>query len=435
MKANIPEVKEKRVVVVGGGFAGLTLMRQLVKKKFQIVLIDKNNYHQFQPLFYQVATAGLEPSAISFPFRKVFQSKKNIHIRVTEVVRIDTQLKRIYTTIGYINYDYLVVAIGADTNFFGNEFIQTHSFPMKSVSEALGLRNNILQNFEKALITEDQDEKDGYMNFVVVGGGPTGVELTGALAEMKRFVLPKDYPELDFNRMKIYLLEASGSLLKGMSYVSSEKAYQYLLKLGVKVMLNTQVKDYDGKHVIFEKGNTLRSNTMIWAAGVHANRIEGLDIALYGRGNRLMVDQVNRVKGYDTVFAIGDVSLMASKKFPNGHPQLAQVAMQQARLLAKNLENEILKKPLKPFVYKDLGSMATVGRNLAVVDLPFVSFQGFFAWMVWMFVHLFSIVGVKNRLLIFINWLWNYFTYDQSLRLIIKSADKHKVTEKDAVCR
>ena len=420
MKANIPEVAEKRIVIIGGGFAGLTLLRKLVKQKYQLVLIDKNNYHQFQPLFYQVATAGLEPSAISFPFRKVFQSKKNVFIRKTEVSRIDTELKRVYTTIGHINYDYLVIAIGADTNYFGNMDIKRKSFPMKSVSEALGLRNRLLENYENALITEDPKEKEGLLNIVVVGGGPTGVELTGAIAEMKKFVLPKDYPELDFHRMHIYLLEASDALLKGMSDQSSHKAYEYLLKLGVKVWLDSRVKDYDGKNVILENGTTLRTDTLIWAAGVTGNRIEGFKPESYFRSNRFLVDRFNKVNGYECVYAIGDIAFMTEKDYPAGHPQVAQVAIQQARNLAANFERMTKNKQPEPFSYKDLGSMATVGRNLAVVDLPFIRFQGFVAWLVWMFIHLMSIVGVKNRLLIFINWLWNYFTYDQSLRLIIR---------------
>lgn len=429
MKANIPEVKEKRIVIIGGGFAGLTLMRGLPKKKFQVVLIDKNNYHQFQPLFYQVATSGLEPSAISFPFRKVFQSKRNIHIRITEVMKIDPQLKRIHTHIGYINYDYLVIAIGTDTNFFGNDFIKQNSFPMKSVSEALGLRNNILLNFERALITEDPEERDGLMNFVVAGGGPTGVELSGALAEMKRFVLPKDYPELDFQQMDIYLLEGGGNLLGGMSPKSAEKSNEYLKKLGVHVWLKSLVKSFDGKFVYLENGQSIRTNTLIWAAGVTGNRIEGLNNEAYAKNNRLFVDMFNRVNGYEDIFAIGDIALMADEENPKGHPQLAQVAIQQAKFLDKNLCRMLSGKPLIPFKYNDKGSMATVGRNLAVVDLPFVHFQGFFAWLVWMFVHLFSIMGVKNKVIIFINWVWNYITYDQSLRLILRPADRQRETQ------
>jgi NADH dehydrogenase len=420
MKANIPEVPQKRIVIIGGGFAGLRLLRKLRRQEFQLVLIDRNNYHQFQPLFYQVATAGLEPSAISFPFRKIFQSRKNVYIRMTEVIRIDPEANCIYARIGLVNYDILVIASGADTNYFGNSNLKTLAYPMKSVSEALGLRNRILENYENALITTDPEERQGLLNTVIVGGGPTGVELSGAMAEMKRFILPKDYPEIDFNNMHIYLLEASPALLNGMSQKSSEKAYAYLLKLGVKVWLNSMVRDYDGKNVFLANGSTLRTSTFIWAAGVTGYPPEGLKAGSLSKGNRLLVDNYNRVFGYDNVYAIGDIAIMQQPEYPDGHPQVAQVAIQQATTLAGNLIRLHLGRSLTEFRYKDLGSMATIGRNLAVVDLPFIRFQGFFAWLFWMFVHLMSIVGVKNRLLIFINWLWNYFTYDQSLRLIIR---------------
>ena len=420
MQSNIPKVPQKRIVIIGGGFAGLRLLRKLVKHAFQLVLVDKNNYHQFQPLFYQVATAGLEPSAISFPFRKIFQSRKNVFIRMTEVVKIDPEVRCVYTGIGQINYDILVIASGADTNYFGNQNLRALAYPMKSVSEALGLRNRLLENYENALITTDPEEKQGLLNLVIVGGGPTGVELSGAIAEMKRFILPKDYPEIDFNAMHIYLLEASPALLNGMSRKSSEKAYQYLLKLGVKVWLNSMVRDYDGKTVFLANGSFLRTTTFVWAAGITGCAPEGMQAGSFGKGNRLLVDSCNRVSGYENIYAIGDIALMQQDGFPNGHPQVAQVAIQQASNLAENLVRQHEGKPLKDFRYKDLGSMATIGRNLAVVDLPFLHFQGIFAWFVWMFVHLMSIVGVKNRLMIFINWLWNYFTYDQSLRLIIR---------------
>jgi len=426
MKANIPEVEDKRIVVIGGGFAGLTLTRKLVKSPFQTVLIDKHNYHMFQPLFYQVATAGIEPSAISFPYRKVFQSKNNIHIRITEVLNIEPENNRVVTKIGIINYDYLVIAIGATTNFFGNETLKEKSYPMKSVSEALGLRNTILQNFENILISEDTKEQEGLMNFVVVGGGPTGVETAGALSEMKRYVLPKDYPEIDFNRMNIYLVEASPRLLNGMSDISSQKAYQYLMKMGVKVWLNAAVSDFDGRLVKLSNGAEIRTDTMIWAAGVVGNPMEGINADAFGKGKRIFVDEYNLVKGYKNIYAVGDIALMQTAKYPNGHPQVAQVAIQQAANLAKNLQNLFKGKTLSKFKYKDLGSMATVGRNLAVVDLPFFHFQGFFAWLVWMFIHLKSILGVKNKVLTFINWFWSYFTYDQSLPLIIKPKMKPK---------
>lgn len=423
MSPNIPETGKPRVVIVGMGFGGLMLARKLSgRSDLQIVLIDKNNYHQFQPLFYQVATAGLEPSSISFPLRKPFQSCKNIHIRVTEVTKICPDKQTLSTGLGEMHYDYLVLAIGADTNYFGNKTFQQRSWPMKSVSEALALRNRLLENFEKALVAEDPDTQLGLLNIVVVGGGPTGVELSGTLAEMKTTVLPKDYPELDFTKMQVYLIESSPELLGPMSKNSQEKSKQYLDELGVNVVLDTKVQDYDGKYVQLSNGEKLRTDNLVWAAGVKANFMEGIaKPEQLARGGRLKVNRYSQVEGYQNIFALGDLAAMAEEKFPDGHPQLAQPAMQQGKLLAKNLARLIKDQPMKEFTYKDLGSMATVGRNLAVVDLPFWSFQGFFAWLVWMFVHLFSIVGVKNRLFIFINWFWGYFTYDQSLRLIIRA--------------
>ena len=426
MKANIPEVKNKRVVVVGGGFAGLTICRELVKTDYQIVLLDKHNYHMFQPLFYQVATAGLEPSAISFPYRKVFQSLNNIHIRKTTVLNVEPENNRVNTTIGIINYDYLIIATGATTNFFGNSELAKMTHPMKSVSEALGLRNTILQTFENILISEDPSEQEGMMNFVVVGGGPTGVETSGAIAEMKKYILPKDYPEIDFNRMNIYLVEASSRLLNGMSDKSGSKAYQYLMRMGVKVWLGAAVSHYDGRVATLSNGLKLKTDNIIWAAGVKANFLEGISSDAMTRGNRVTVDEFNKVKGYNNIFAIGDLAYMETKDYPNGHPQVAQVAIQSGLNVAKNLKNELKGKPSLPFKYKNLGSMATVGRNLAVVDLPFVHFDGFFAWLVWMFIHLKSILGVKNKVLTFINWFWSYWTYDQSLRLIIKAKNVQK---------
>ena len=426
MKANIPEVENKRIVVIGGGFAGLSLCRKLIKSNYQVVLLDKHNYHMFQPLFYQIATAGLEPSAISFPFRKVFQSKKNIHIRKTEVLNIEPDNNRVVTTIGIVNYDYLVISTGATTNYFNNSELEEMSFPMKSVAEALGLRNKILQTFENILISEYPDEQEGMMNFVIVGGGPTGVETSGALADMKRFILPKDYPEIDFNKMNIYLIEASDKLLGMMSKKSSDRANHYLNKLDVKICLNTSVKEYDGKSVKFSNGTEMKADTLIWAAGVKGNFMNGIAIDIKAPGNRINVNDFNLANGYKNIYAVGDIAFNTTAKFPKGYPQVAQVAIQQALNLASNFLRMNDGKPLKPFKYKDLGSMATVGRNLAVVDLPFFQFGGFFAWLVWMFIHLKSILGVKNKVLTFINWVWSYFTYDQSLRLIIKSKEKPK---------
>ena len=421
MSPNIPITNQKRIVIVGAGFGGLELAQQLADHSdFQIILIDKNNYHQFQPLFYQVAMAGLEPSSIAFPLRKVFQNSKNVHIRVTEVSRVNTEKNKIETGIGEIEYDYLVLAMGTTTNFYGMQNIIDNALPMKSVAEALALRNQILQNFEDALTTENLEDKQGLMNIVIVGGGPTGVEIAGTLAEMKRQILPKDYPELNFDSMQIYLYESSLEVLEVMSDEASAKAKEYLTDLGVNLRLGMRITDFDGKYASTNTGDRLRTNNLIWAAGVKANSIEGLPETVIARGGRIKVNSFNQIEGFTNCFAIGDLALMTEEKYPNGHPQLAQPAIQQGALLAKNLVRLERKNIVKPFVYKDLGSMATVGRNLAVVDLPFWKFQGFFAWLTWMFVHLMAIVGVKNKLLIFINWLWNYVTYDQSLRLIIK---------------
>ncbi len=421
MQPNIPSSAQKRVVIVGAGFGGFMLAQKLSKEDVQVVLLDKNNYHQFPPLFYQVATGGLEPSSISFPLRKAFQKLQNVHIRITEALKVDPAQHIITTSLGDIPYDYLVLAMGADTNFFGNKSIQQNSIPMKSVSEALYLRNTLLQNFENALTCSSEDEMEGLMNIVVAGGGPTGVEVSGTLAEMKKTVLPKDFPELDFNKLNIYLMEGSPKVLSAMSEPSSSKSKEYLQRLGVKVCLNARVKDFDGKHVHLESGETIRANTMIWATGIKAATLEGIPAESIGKGGRLKVDKFSRLLGTDTIFAIGDIALMeGDSKFPNGHPQLAQPAIQQGKILAKNILHLIQKKELVPFHYKDLGSMATIGRNLAVVDLPFWKFQGFFAWLTWMVVHLFSILGVKNKLSTFLTWCWNYFTYDQHLRLIIK---------------
>ena len=424
MKANIPETTQKRIVIVGGGFGGLKLARSLSGSNYQVVLIDKNNYHQFQPLYYQVATAGLEPSAIAFPYRKIFQRIKNVHIRITEVLSVNTVENYINTGIGKVNYDYLVLAIGADTNFFGNQKIMAHALPMKSIAEALDIRNRVLENYEKALGTEDRVEQQALMNIVVVGGGPTGVEVSGTLAEMKKHVLPKDYPELDFKDMQVTLVEASPKVLNVMSAGASDKATLYLTKLGVSIKTNTSVKDYDGKSAVLSDGTILLSKTLIWAAGVTGNKLEGIPQEVLVRNNRIKVDRYNRVAGAENIFAIGDIAFMADEEYPNGHPQMAQPAIQQAERLAKNFRNIDGNKKQVGFHYKNLGSMATVGKNLAVVDLPFVKFQGFFAWLVWMFIHLMSIVGIKNRIFIFINWAWSYVTYDQSLRLIIRSKNK-----------
>ena len=419
-KINIPETGQKRIVIIGGGFGGLSLARKLAKSNYQIVLIDKNNYHQFQPLFYQVAMAGLEPSSIVFPLRKLFQKRKNVFIRITEVTGVELDKKCLQTPLGIVNYDHLVLAMGADTNFFGNEHIANLAIPMKSVSEALFLRNQILADYEKALTTTDYDDRQGYVDIVIVGGGPTGVEVAGALAEMKRYILPKDYPELDAGEMDIYLVQGASQLLKGMSDEASKKALDFLTGMGVKVKLNTRVQNYDGEYVYMNDESKILTRKVIWAAGITCNRLPGIPSESITWGGRLKVNAYNQVEGLNEIYAIGDLAYMEEENYPKGHPQVAQVAIQQAKNLAKNLKNKQQEKPLYPFHYKDLGTMATIGRNRAVVDLPRFKFQGAFAWLIWMFVHLFSLLGTKNRVFVFLNWIWNYLTYDQSLRLMIK---------------
>ena len=413
-----------KVIIVGGGFGGLKLARKLSNKKgFDVLLIDKFNFHQFQPLFYQVATAGLDASNISFPLRKAFQRSKNIRIRVTTLQQVIPNENKIVTATGEETYDVLVLATGADTNFFGNKQLEANAFPMKSTVEALQLRYKLIQNFEDALTTKDPQQLQRLMNVVVVGGGPTGVELSGALAEMKRYVLPKDYPELDFSQMNIFLLEGTQKTLAHMSEFSSGRSRKYLEKLGVKVMTGAQVKDYDGKNVLLSDGQTLPSATVLWAAGIKGNIPDGVDKDLIARGNRIRVDRLNRVLGHQNIYAIGDLAYMETPKYPNAHPQVATVAIQQAKLLANNLvKMNRGEAALEEYEYKDKGTMATVGRNLAVVDIPKPKLHlgGWLAWLIWMSLHLMLILGVKNKFFVFINWLYNYVTYDQSLRLIFK---------------
>jgi NADH dehydrogenase len=414
----------KKFFIIGGGFAGIKLARELKSEAVEIWLFDKNNYHQFQPLFYQVATCGLEPSSISFPLRKLFQNRANFHIRNEEVVEIDTKNNSIKSALTSYKYDQLIIATGCSTNFFGNKTIESNAIPMKSVGEALYLRNFILGNFEKALSVSDTN-KQNYLNIVIVGGGPTGVEVSGALAEMRKYILPKDYPELDFTKMNIYLVEAADRTLSAMSKDSSEKSKEYLEKLGVKVLVSTQVINYDGNKVEFNSGEIIYTNTLVWAAGIKGNTINGLDPNTITRGNRLNVNTFSQVGPYKNIFAIGDIAYMETNKYPNGQPQVATVANEQAAHLAKNIQLLAQNKPMIPFEYNNKGSMATVGRHLAVVDLPNYSFQGFFAWLFWMFLHLMLILGVKNKFIVFTNWMWKYLTFDQSLRLIIKPFNKN----------
>ena len=424
MPVNIPETALKRIVIVGAGFGGLKLAQKLMGMGYQVVLFDKNNYHQFQPLFYQVATSGIEPSSILFPLRKIFQKRKDMYIRVAEVYSVDTEKKELSTSLGTAWYDYLVIGTGVNSNFFGMKNMEEFAIPMKSVSEAMSLRNRLLLSFEKAVTLRDQNEKKALLNVFVVGGGPTGVEVAGAIAEMKNFVLPKDYPDQNFDLMQINLVEGSGGLLGGMSPHASKKALFYLQRLGINVMLNTKVTDYDGNFLSLGEDVKIRTQTVIWAAGISGEVPGGLPNESIGRGKRLLVNEFNKLKGFEDIYAIGDVSVMATPKYPNGHPQVAQVAIQQGLNLSKNFISMLNNSALKPFRYTDRGSMATIGRNRAVADLPFIKFSGFIAWLTWMFVHLMAIVGVKNRVLIFINWMWNYMTYDQSLRLILWASRK-----------
>jgi NADH dehydrogenase len=420
---------KQRVVILGAGFAGLQLARRLRNSELDITLIDQYNFHQFQPLMYQVATGRLEPSSISFPLRKVFQRKSNVHVRLAKITGIDPDLKKVHTdAAGVFSYDYLVIATGCTTNYFGNKNIQRYSFPMKSTGEAVTLRNRILLNFEDAL-SASEDELPGIMNIVVVGGGPTGVELSGSLAELKKNILPKDYPDMDFSKLTVYLIEAGPATLGVMSKASQEKSKQYLELMGVHVLTNAHVEDYDGKTVSLKEGTSIPTHTLIWAAGVTGNVPPGIAQEKLVRGNRIKVDEFNRVEGLSDVFAMGDIAYMETKDFPKGHPQLANVAIAQAKNLVSNIGNMVERKPLKPFKYKNPGTMATVGKRKAVVDLPFVSFQGRFAWYIWMFLHLMLIVSVKNRLIIFINWAVSYFTNDTTLRLILLPTRKAKLEQ------
>jgi NADH:ubiquinone reductase (H+-translocating) len=415
-----------KVVIIGAGFAGLRLARKLNNKPgFEVILIDKYNYHQFQPLFYQVATAALDASNISFPLRKAFQNSKNVHIRMEELKQVLPAEKKIITESETIGYDVLVIATGADTNFFGNDKVAANAFPMKATVEAIQLRHRLIQNFEDALIAPNEEERQRLMNIVIAGGGPTGVELAGALAEMKKYVLPKDYPELDFNKMNIFLVEGGDRVLASMSAESSRDSLHYLEKLGVKVQVKTLMKDYDGYNVTLGDGNTIPTEMVIWAAGIKGNVPVGIDKELVVKGNRIKVNRQNLVIGLDSVYAIGDIAYMETPRYPHGHPQVASVAIQQATVLADNLkriERKSNPESFCDFEYNDKGSMATVGRNLAVVDIPKpkLHIRGLLAWMVWMGLHLFLILGVKNRVFVFMNWVYNYFTYDQNLRLIFK---------------
>lgn len=434
MSLNIVKDSKKRVVIVGGGFGGLKLANKLKKSGFQVVLIDKNNYHQFPPLIYQVASSGMEPTSISFPFRKIFQHRKNFYFRMAEVRAIFPEKNMIQTSIGKAEYDYLVLAAGTTSNFFGNEHIETEAMPMKNVSEAMGLRNALLANLERALTCSNKQEQQELLNIVVVGGGATGVEVAGALSEMKRFVLPNDYPDMPSSLLHVYLIEASPRLLASMSETSSEHAEKFLRKMGVNILLNKRVTDYRDHKVVLNDGSEIATRTFIWVSGVKGVTIGNMDTSLIGRGGRIKVDRFNRVEGLNNVFAIGDQSVISGdEEYPNGHPQLAQVAIQQGTLLAKNLIRQEKGKEMKPFHYRNLGTMATVGRNRAVAEFSKVKMQGWFAWMMWLVVHLRSILGVRNKAVVLLNWMWNYFTYDQSMRMIVYARKAKEISDREEV--
>jgi len=422
---NIPKTSYPRIIIIGGGFAGVALAKKLSKQEVQVVLLDKHNYHTFQPLLYQVSTGGLEPDSIAYPIRKILKDFPNFHFRLAEVNEIDTTCNTIKTNIGDLKFDYLVVASGSKTNYFGNTEIEKHSMAMKTIPQSLNLRSLILENFEEALLTTDLHERIALMSFVIVGGGPTGVELAGALAEIKKGILPKDYPDLDTRLAQINIIQSGDVLLKGMSANASEKAEDFLEKLGVHVWKNVRVTNYDGKTVTTNSDLTFDTATVVWAAGVKGATIKGLEAQDFvTRGNRLLVNQYNQIKGFEHVFAIGDIACMATDEFPNGLPMMAQPAIQQGQQLGDNLLNLIEEKPMKPFTYKDKGAMATVGRNKAVVDLKNIRFQGVFAWYVWMFVHLFFLIGFRNRMVVFVNWVYNYIRFDREARLIIRPFKK-----------
>lgn len=434
MSINIKRNSKKRVVIVGGGLGGLRLAEELDGTDMQVVLVDKNNFHQFPPLIYQIASAGIDPSSISFPFRQIFRKRKDFYFRMAEARMVDTEKKILQTSIGKIDYDYLVLAAGTTTNFFGNKNIEKWAIPMKTVPEAMGLRNALLGNFERALTCATEEERQELLNVVIVGGGATGVEIAGALSEMKRYIIPYDYPDMDSSMMHIYLIEAGDRLLAGMSEDSSRKAQDFLTDMGVDIQFGRMVTDYRDHKVIMKDGAEIPTRTFLWVSGVRANAITGIGGERLGRGFRIKVDLFNRVPGLDGVFAIGDQCVQTSDAaYPCGHPQVAQVAIQQARNLAGNLRLINIgadEAQLTPFCYRNLGSMATIGRNRAVVEIGKFHSQGFVAWVLWLVVHLRSILGVRNKLVVMLNWLWKYVSYNDSIRMITYATKPREVTER-----
>lgn len=432
MSLNIKKDNTKRIVIVGGGFGGLQLANGLKGTPYQVILIDKNNYHQFPPLIYQVASAGMEASSISFPFRRNFQHRKNFYFRMAELRAIFPEKKLIQTSIGKVEYDYLVLAAGTTTNFFGNRNVERKAMPMKTVDEAMGLQNAILANIERAITCSTQQEQQELLNVVIVGGGATGVEIAGVLSEMKRTILPHDYPDLDPSLMNIYLIEAGNRLLAAMSPESSAAVEKYLREMGVNILLNKRVEDYEGHKVLLADGSSISTRTFIWVSGVAAQAVGHLGTEHLGRGRRIRVDMFNRVQGLEDVFSIGDQCLVeGDEAYPGGHPQLAQVAIQQGNNLAKNFRRLLKGKDLKPFRYKNLGTMATVGRNKAVAEFAHIRLKGFWAWLMWLVVHLRSILGVRNKAVVLLNWMWNYVNYNQSLRMIFYPQKATEIKERE----
>lgn len=421
---NIPSTQAKRVVVVGCGFGGLATVRSLMGKGFQVVLFDKNNYHTFQPLLYQVATAGLEADSIAYPIRKIFTKAKDVFFRWTNVSRIDTAEKKIYTDIGECDYDYLVLATGATTNFFGNENISRNAMPMKSVVESLNLRSLILQHLEEATIVADPIKKQQLLTFAIVGGGPTGVELAGALCELKKHVLPNDYPELDFTAMKVLLIESGTEILQNMSHENQSKAREYLEELGATILFNTRADDFDEHYITTADDSQIPCATLIWAAGIKGDSPEGLTENNFTPSKRILTDEFCKLKNDTFVYVIGDLNCMTSEQFQKGYPQVAPLAIQQGEYVAKHIIASLANKVLPAFEYIDKGSMATVGRNKAVVEAGKIKFGGWIGWMAWMAVHLMQLVGFRNRVVVFINWVWNYINYDKNIRLIIRPYKK-----------
>lgn len=408
-----------RVIIIGGGFGGVEAARQFKDKEVEVLLIDRNNFHTFQPLMYQVATGTLAADAISFPLRKMFKAQDNFRFRMAEVLEIDQAHKIVKTSVGDYDYDYLILATGATSNFFGNQGIAKYALPMKSIKEALNIRSYVLQNLEEAVLHENQHERERYLNFVVVGGGPTGVELSGAIAEIQLHILKKDYPELAPHEMKVYLIEGTGKILGALSEQSSQHAERYLKELGVQIMLNTQVTDYNGNTISFSDGQTISTKTVIWGAGVMGQFPEGISPAIIQRGNRIQTDGQCRVENMEAVYAIGDVAAMITEKTPRGLPGVAPAAQQQGAYVAKHILARMNNQRIADFKYFDKGSMATVGRNRAVVDMGNFHMKGFLAWLTWMFVHLVSIFGFRNKLVTFVNWSIKFFTKNSGIRLII----------------